>query len=962
MIRRDFIKYSTTSIVGGVLLAQPGSSWASGTENNKPNNAIYIWCEKENPKGRNLFCNFRRKVVLEAIPTEAFINIFADTSYQLFVNGAFVQFGPVRFDPRFPMYDTHDLTPFLVKGENVIAVQVNHYGCKTYKSIDTQAGFVAWGTIKSSKDSIALSTNTKEWKAKKSAANERFAYKMSFALNPVDFYEQEKDDIGWKKPQFEKENKWANAVALSNQKNWGLQSPRTIPYMDMKPIVADSIINILPLLAVEEWHSFEVPNPAHFDKETSNADYVIFKSYVYSPIDQVIVVGTFYGENWLNGTEIERGYESDKTSMRINQSWNLKKGWNYLYGSVGLYMDVLHHYFAIPINKGIVFSADKNLNGKNKFYRSNILTYNQYKQVVPDSNIAIAESANIANVGGWIEVNNTDHAQSAAREASWDKYESQSIDLSLGQLNGLVFKQAEYAQGATFTIDLGYTRLILPQIEISGVKGATIDIVYSEQLTQDNQHLLINFNYQPADRIMCSEDTIQWLPSTARGARYVQFTFRNIATDVKVNSIHLKSANYPAKEIGAFSSSDKMLNAIWEMGRRTESSNMEDAYVDCCTRERAMYIRDAMIQYHVNLATFGDHKLMGRCLELYGQSPDSTGKIRAVFPSTGDYTIADFSLNVVEGFRTYLDQTGDKKLILNYWNAIMNNLKWFNDMSDERADKLLDAEWHINRKINAHYGGFHGDLGIADGIMSIKGIHCVFSTTYLIALKDAKAMAVKIGKTSDAQKLEKRISFLSNSINQNFWDDKKKSYADNLDKTTYSFHANLFAVRAGIVDEKKLAHIRENVTTDLPGIFVNGYDAGNGVYTTPSYAFYIFDGLYKAGLEDVAEKVMKQGWGWMLYKGLKTCPEYFNFVTSLCHAWSASPTYYLSKYVLGIQYPDPSNTDKVEIKVQTNSVQFAEGKFPHPKGTIDVKWHTENGKRVFDYANAPKGVELKIVS
>ena len=93
-------------------------------------NAKFIWCDMEG-RGRNLFAFFRRTFSIHSIVKSAQIHIFADTCYQLFINGIFIDFGPIRFDPRFPRYDTYDIADFLKPGKNVIAIKVNHYGCKT---------------------------------------------------------------------------------------------------------------------------------------------------------------------------------------------------------------------------------------------------------------------------------------------------------------------------------------------------------------------------------------------------------------------------------------------------------------------------------------------------------------------------------------------------------------------------------------------------------------------------------------------------------------------------------------------------------------------------------------------------------------------------------------------------------------------------------------------------------------
>jgi hypothetical protein len=66
----------------------------------------------------------------------------------------------------------------------------------------------------------------------------------------------------------------------------------------------------------------------------------------------------------------------------------------------------------------------------------------------------------------------------------------------------------------------------------------------------------------------------------------------------------------------------------------------------------------------------------------------------------------------------------------------------------------------------------------------------------------------------------------------------------------------------------------------------------------------------------------------------------------------------LSKHVLGIEFPEAPNLDVVRIAVQASSITEAEGVWPHPRGTIDVKWHMSDGRRVFDYVRAPTGVRV----
>ncbi len=71
---------------------------------------------------------FRRRIELESVPSSLPVHVSADNGYKLYVNGRMVGFGPAHGDLRNWRFETYDLAPFLVTGENVIAVVVWNHG------------------------------------------------------------------------------------------------------------------------------------------------------------------------------------------------------------------------------------------------------------------------------------------------------------------------------------------------------------------------------------------------------------------------------------------------------------------------------------------------------------------------------------------------------------------------------------------------------------------------------------------------------------------------------------------------------------------------------------------------------------------------------------------------------------------------------------------------------------------
>lgn len=70
---------------------------------------------------------FRGLVALTEVPERLRIQITADSRYKLYINGAFVEAGPSRGDGKVWYVDTVDIAPWLLLGENVLAVEVLRY-------------------------------------------------------------------------------------------------------------------------------------------------------------------------------------------------------------------------------------------------------------------------------------------------------------------------------------------------------------------------------------------------------------------------------------------------------------------------------------------------------------------------------------------------------------------------------------------------------------------------------------------------------------------------------------------------------------------------------------------------------------------------------------------------------------------------------------------------------------------
>ncbi|MBC8080991.1 MAG: family 78 glycoside hydrolase catalytic domain, partial [Gorillibacterium sp.] len=565
----------------------------------RPNHAKAIWYD-ELGQGRNLYARFRLTFEIKDKPEKAVLQLFADTTYQLFVNGEYIQSGSVRFDPRHPVYDTHDLSRLLVKGRNVIAVQVNYVGHKTFITMPAQAGLTAWGQVTAAGETIDLTTGLAAYKAAAAPAY-RYAAKSSLFLKAADHYDQRLDEPNWNRMDYD-DTGWMNGVELLNQDAWGKAEPRQIPFMTGNQVPVERVLHILPLAPTEDIYSFSVPMPhvneIHETNKTSR--FMAFKTWIYAPEDMRVTAGLYYQNTWINGESVAAGLISSDKSMRLNHRFDLRQGWNDYFGVVDAMQDMLHHYIALPKDKGIVISADRDSGSDVLFRRSPVVSEELFASVLKPKLLPYQPEDTLSEVGGWINVTVSERGEWPTLDTGWDTYGEPFESCTLNELASRTFRLRDYPDGFSLLLDLGLTQLVLPHIILEGAGGATIDLTYGEHLNADGKHLRHYHWYGLGDRAYADagQETLDWMLTQPRGFRYIQLTVRKSKKDVTLKGLQLKSATYPVEEKGSFRCSDPLLEQIWAMGVRTEAANMEDAYTDCVTRERGQYIRDTIIQYH----------------------------------------------------------------------------------------------------------------------------------------------------------------------------------------------------------------------------------------------------------------------------------------------------------------------------------------------------------------------------
>lgn len=105
---------------------------------------------------------FRKVFELKTVPESLIIHISADNLYRLFVNGQYLCMGPARDDLYHWRFETIDIAPFLKKGKNIIAAQVNNFGHnKAHAQFSYKTGLIISAIDKNQE---FINSDDKTWK------------------------------------------------------------------------------------------------------------------------------------------------------------------------------------------------------------------------------------------------------------------------------------------------------------------------------------------------------------------------------------------------------------------------------------------------------------------------------------------------------------------------------------------------------------------------------------------------------------------------------------------------------------------------------------------------------------------------------------------------------------------------------------------------------------------------------
>jgi alpha-L-rhamnosidase len=482
------------------------------------------------------------------------------------------------------------------------------------------------------------------------------------------------------------------------------------------------------------------------------------------------------------------------------------------------------------------------------------------------------------------------------------------------------------------TYDYGREVVGYPELVIEAPEGGVAHLFYGEGLEME---LTDTFVLKKGENRLSSFGR--------RAFRYVKLAIQATPVPIKVSSLQLRFVHYPFLESGSFVCSDDKLNAIWEVGKYTTLVNSQDHFEDCPHREAALWVADAVVMARVVYQTFGDLELVRKCLLQVARIQNEDGSLPGTGPEHNPFVLPDFCAHWLFGVQDYVEYSGDEQFLVELWPSILKLVDWFERQEDDdglfaKADR---AGWWC-------FIDWSDDIERKDKVTAI-------SCYYYKLLKTVSELAVRMSEPEKAKSLESKAITLRETIRRKLRIQGNSLFADCLTESGLSEKAtaqtNFVAVWCGIMEKAEAEQFIKSyyLTGKLPPI--------KGAF----FLHIVLETLFSYSFKEEAVNEIRRFWGDMLDRGATTWWETFDptlpFCTipspylghtptymqaaipvSLSHGWGASPTYLLTRELLGVD-ASKLNGGFVELRpLVAGGIAWVKGRIPTPYGVIEAKW------------------------
>ena len=442
----------------------------------------------------------------------------------------------------------------------------------------------------------------------------------------------------------------------------------------------------------------------------------------------------------------------------------------------------------------------------------------------------------------------------------------------------------------------------------------------------------------------------------AVGFRYLSVVARGGA---QIESAGANERRYPRGDEAYFECDDPALNKIWRVGARTLELCSTDAFIDCPGREQRAWLGDSYIHALLTYVTNTDWRLVRRHLRICAHSRRGDGLL--AMAATCDFsisstTIPDYSLHWIRALARYFEYSGDAATV----RELMPT-----------AGGVVSA-FERYRAADGSICAMPGWVFIDWAMTERAEVTGALDALYAAALDDYASLAERVMADSRTAAEARAGAERTRRAFELLWDEAAGVYVDAADRNgprrRVSQQTNAAAIVAGCAPPERWPRMLDYVLDEARVVVTPTISDNMGAYrkqrmdpaehmkfdvehnvvaAQPFFSHLVHDAIVRAGRRDlIPARCMK--WWPQIERGDTSFEEYWDAragTGSRCHAWSATPTYDLTTWVLGVRPAAPGYA-RAEIAPRFGKLRHLEGRVATPHGLVEVKLDRDGGGEI----------------
>lgn len=459
-----------------------------------------------------------------------------------------------------------------------------------------------------------------------------------------------------------------------------------------------------------------------------------------------------------------------------------------------------------------------------------------------------------------------------------------------------------------------------------GVKGQKVIIRCGEETVEGKDYqvrydMRCNCIYEEVCTLSGGEDEFLFYD-------YKTFRYVEIITDsdcIDSNTIDMIVRHHMFDRNGYYvSSNNKLIEDVWEICAHSLAIGVQEAYLDCPSREKGQYLGDFVVSGLAHMYLTGDWQMYRKALVDFAISCSVCEGMMAVAPGSFMQEIADYSLIYPLAVANYFKYTNDEATVrelMPVMDGILNHFEQF-----RRDDGLLEGvsdKWNLVDWPKNLRDGYDFELTEPP---KAEGCHNVINAQYYCAVRTVEQLKAELGEN-----YETRSTSLAEAFVKEFYKPEIGLFTDTAESMHTSLHSNVLPAYLCIAPEEAKENIKHLIMQ-------------KGLCCGVWFSYFVLKALAKLGaFEEEYELITNRSehsWYNMLAEGATTCYEAWGkeqkVNTSLCHPWASSPIIAIIEDIAGINpksfYTSTLSTDshipkglklKIKLPCKNGSLEFS---------------------------------------